>query len=275
MLDFYIIMVITIALLAVSIYWIIKEIYQNTWAVTSSILLCTALLVGGSVFSNLICTFVLNIIIANKFQHEADCKKAIIIYKLKKYNKNVKDHNEKNKISLTGKIKIIKKYNNKTKKINIPVKSDIKIPELNFNESFFNIYNQNEKSKWQILIYCIFNIPILIWEVYLKFSGKTEPEGGIFNNWDYYEKKLEFCFVIFFIIEIIYIYIICKWKKDNHVIVNSVYKNRIKNIQNAQIYDTCNIDDDNSKILSSDNEKVFLIDYTEEELQILNKIKSI
>ncbi len=71
------------------------------------------------------------------------------------------------------------------------------------------------------------------------------------------------------------IYIICKWKKDNHVIVNSVYKNRIKNIQNAQIYDTCNIDDDNSKILSSDDEKVFLIDYTEEELQILNKIKSI
>ncbi len=197
MLDFYIIIVLIIAVLAVSVYWIIKEIYQNTWAVISSILLCTALLVGGSVFSNLICTFVLNIIIANTSQHEADCKKAIIIAKLKKYNKNVKDYNEKNKISLTGKIKIMKKYNNKTKKINIPVKSDIKIPELNFNESFFNIYTQNLKSMWQILIYCIFNIPILIWEVYLKFSGKTEPIDGIFNNWDYYENKLKVCFAIF------------------------------------------------------------------------------
>ena len=84
----------------------------------------------------------------------------------------------------------------------------VKYPQLCSEESYFSAillwleyWYQSRTLKFQILVLWLQLVPILTWELSVKYGcvwWRLEPEFNLFNRWDLLEVQLKLRFIIFY-----------------------------------------------------------------------------
>lgn len=239
-----IIAVVLLILLILALIYTIKEIIHSPIIILIFIIFFISFSFGGDVIENIIISIVFEMIFMKTKEKEALRKQLIIDRKVNKYN---------------DEIKIFNKANPQSQK-----------KEISFNEDLYNKFHDFSFSTTRIFGYCCLIIPPSFFKLAQKLNliSLKLSEGWNFCNQfvNYYIPKFNWCMGFLFIITLISLFVILSIN-ENKIFSKFLKKRRADSINNIKY--------DNGELVFNDDQIIYIGDYTEEELKILNNDNNI